>query len=138
MAFSKDATKVRTNGRTILQIVATSGAYVDMGFIANAVAKGAVLAEETTLGDLPVAWDLSIEADLKQTSSADWSAILDVPFPTSVMIVGPNDTATLTSPTIVPDLEKKFDGKTGSKIGLKIMFKGANKTQAKAFLADAS
>ena len=111
---------------------------VDVGFVAAVEATAKVLTEETTLGNLPVGWDEAIKWEMKQTDGASWQAILGVPFPASVQAQGNNDFATLFLPTVTPDLDKKFDGKTGSKITCTAEFKGASKTQAMGFITNAS
>lgn len=138
MAFARNKDFVRINGRTVVKIDATGAGYADIGFVAEVTAKSTPMQEETTEGDLPVGYDLSLEFAMKQTSAADYTAILDVAYPTAVKAFGSNDHATLTTPTVVPTLDKKFDGKTGSKIGVVAMYKGATKAQAAAFLSNAS
>jgi hypothetical protein len=137
MAFTKDATRVRSNGRTIVMVNTGSG-LADVGFVAAVTAMAKVITEETTLGDLPIAWDLAINYEMKQTTGADFSDIIDARFPTSVQARGNNDYATLDNPTQTPDLDKKFDGKAGSKITVSAQFKGASAAQAKAFITNAS
>jgi hypothetical protein len=137
MAFARNVNNVRTNGRTVIKINTGSG-LTDIGFVAGCVAKSVPVTEETHDGNLPVGYDLSLEFDYKQTTGADYTELLNNTYPTQIVAQGPNDKATLDSPTIVPTLEKRFDGKTGSKIGVVAHYTGATKAQAAAFIANAS
>lgn len=138
MAFAKDASRVRLNGRSIVYVKPTGGAYTDIGFVSDVMAKAEAMNEETTLGDLPVGYNLSIEGNLKQVTVDDFSSMLDNAFPDGVKVTGTNDTAEITNPTMTASLEKKFDGKTGSVVKFSAQYKGASKATAQSFIRSGS
>jgi hypothetical protein len=135
MAFSKDATLIRTNGRSIVEIKPTQGGnFADIGYVANVMAKTTPVIRNTTYGDLSIAYDLAIEGEMAQVTSADISAALDSTAPYQVRVIGDNDTATLTNPLGVMTPEVDFNGKATSKTGFKYTYQAARVATAQAFI----
>jgi hypothetical protein len=135
--FGRNADHVNINGHSVVSINPSSG-YVDVGIVDNVMAKLTPLDESTNQGPLTVGFDEKFEFDSRQTSGLEVTDWIDSLTPTAVKIVGPDNIAEILSPVITMNVEKSFNGKTGSKIGIVVTRQGVSKTEAKSFIRSAN
>jgi len=133
MAFGRNKDHITINGHAPVSINTGSG-YQDVGYVDNVFAKLAPIDESTNDGPITIGFDESVEFDMRQTSGIQVSDIIDARTPTALKVTGPDNIAEVLTPTLTINVEKGFNGKTGSKISVKAIRQGVSPSEAKSFI----